>query len=124
MKGNNSFWINLLSLVVSIFVFTVALINLITGKPRWVHNSDICIILASLTILMCTIDLILGRRKNKMEGRMIELTDLETQELNETGYTTHGEYLIMVDSDDNYHVYKEVNMYKETDENSSIRIYL
>ncbi len=59
-----------------------------------------------------------------MEERMIELTDLETQELNETGYTTHGEYLIMVDSDDNYHVYKEMNMYKKTDENSSIRIYL
>lgn len=124
MKGNNSFWISLLSLVTSIFVFTVSLINLITGKPSWAHNSDICIVLASLTILICMINLILGRRKNKMEERMIELTDLETQELNETGYATHGEYLIMVDSDDNYHVYKEMNMYKETDENSSIRIYL
>lgn len=124
MKENASFWINLLSLVTSIFVFTVSLINLITGKPSWAHNSNICIILASLTILTCTIDLILGRRKNNMEERMIELTDLETQELNETGYATHGEYLIMVDSDDNYHVYKEMQMYKETDENSSIRIYL
>lgn len=124
MKENASFWINLLSLVTSIFVFTVSLINLITGKPSWAHNSDICIVLASLTILICMINLILGRRKNNMEERMIELTDLETQELNETGYATHGEYLIMVDSDDNYHVYKEMQMYKETDENSSIRIYL
>ena len=67
MKGNASFWINLLSLVTSIFVFTVSLIHLITGKPRWVHNSDICIILASLTILMCMIDLILGRRKKDVD---------------------------------------------------------
>ena len=124
MKENDSLWISLLSLVGSIFVFTVSLIHLITGKPSWAHNSNICIILASLTILTCMIDLILGRRKSNMEERMIELTDLETQELNETGYTTHGEYLIMVDSDDNYHVYKEMNMYKKTDENSSIRIYL
>lgn len=124
MKENDSLWISLLSLVGSIFVFTVALINLITGKPSWAHNSNICIVLASLTILTCMIDLILGRRKNKMEELEIILTEDETQELNETGYATHGEYLIMVDSDDNYHVYKEVNMYKVTDENSSIRLYL
>lgn len=67
MKGNTSFWISLLCLVISLFVFTVALINLITGKPRWVHNSDICIILASLTILMCMIQLILGRRKKDVD---------------------------------------------------------
>lgn len=63
MKGNASFWISLLCLVISLFVFTVALIHLITGKPSWVHNSDLCIILASLTILTCMINLFLGRRK-------------------------------------------------------------
>lgn len=35
MKGNASFWISLLCLAISLFVFTVALINLITGKPSW-----------------------------------------------------------------------------------------
>ena len=67
MKENASFWINLLSLVTSIFVFTVSLINLITGKPSWAHNSDICIVLASLTILICMINLILGRRKKDVD---------------------------------------------------------
>ena len=63
MKGNNSFWISLLCLAISLFVFTVALIHLITDKLSWVHNSNICIVLASLTILTCMINLILGRRK-------------------------------------------------------------
>lgn len=67
MKGNASFWISLLCLAISIFVFTVALINLITGKPSWAHNSNICIVLASLTILMCIINLILGRRKKDVD---------------------------------------------------------
>lgn len=67
MKGNTSFWISLLCLVISLFVFTVALINLITGKPSWAHNSNICIVLASLTILMCMIQLILGRRKKDVD---------------------------------------------------------
>lgn len=63
MKGNASFWISLLCLAISLFVFTVALIHLITDKLSWVHNSNICIVLASLTILTCMINLILGRRK-------------------------------------------------------------
>lgn len=63
MKGNDSLWISLLCLAISIFVFTVSLIHLITGKPSWAHNSNICIVLASLTILICMINLILGRRK-------------------------------------------------------------
>lgn len=67
MKGNASFWISLLFLAISLFVFTVALINLITGKPSWAHNSDICIVLASLTILTCMIQLILGRRKKDVD---------------------------------------------------------
>lgn len=67
MKGNTSFWISLLCLAISIFVFTVALINLITGKPSWAHNSNICIVLASLTILMCMIQLILGKRKKDVD---------------------------------------------------------
>lgn len=67
MKGNNSFWISLLCLAISLFVFTVALINLITGKPSWAHNSNICIVLASLTILTCMIQLILGRRKKDVD---------------------------------------------------------
>ena len=67
MKGNNSFWISLLCLVISLFVFTVALIHLITGKPSWAHNSNICIVLASLTILMNMIQLILGRRKKDVD---------------------------------------------------------
>lgn len=67
MKGNASFWISLLCLVISLFVFTVALINLITGKPSWAHNSNICIVLASLTILTCMIQLILGRRKKYVD---------------------------------------------------------
>lgn len=67
MKGNASFWISLLCLVISLFVFTVALINLITGKPSWTHNSNICIVLASLTILTCMIQLILGRRKKDVD---------------------------------------------------------
>lgn len=53
-----------------------------------------------------------------MKELEIILTADETQELNETGYATHGEYLIMVDSDDNYHVYKETGEY------SSIRLHL
>lgn len=67
MKGNASFWISLLCLAISLFVFTVALINLITGKPSWAHNSNICIVLASLTILTCMIQLILGRRKKDVD---------------------------------------------------------
>lgn len=67
MKGNASFWISLPCLVISLFVFTVALINLITGKPSWAHNSNICIVLASLTILTCMIQLILGRRKKDVD---------------------------------------------------------
>ncbi len=67
MKGNASFWISLLCLATSLFVFTVALIHLITGKLSWVHNSNICIVLASLTILTCMIQLILGRRKKDVD---------------------------------------------------------
>ena len=67
MKGNTSFWISLLCLAISLFVFTVALIHLITGKPSWVHNSDLCIVLASLTILTCMINLILVRRKKDVD---------------------------------------------------------
>lgn len=61
MKENASFWISLLCLAISLFVFTVALIHLITGKLSWVHNSNICIILASLTILTCIIQLSIRR---------------------------------------------------------------
>lgn len=67
MKENASFWISLLCLSISLFVFTVALIHLITGKLSWVHNSDLCIILASLTILTCMINLILGRSKKNVD---------------------------------------------------------
>lgn len=67
MKGNASFWISLLCLAISLFVFTVALIHLITSKLSWVHNSNVCIMLASLTILTCMINLILGRRKKDVD---------------------------------------------------------
>lgn len=61
MKENASFWISLLCLAISLFVFTVALIHLITGKLSWVHNSNLCIVLASLTILTCIIQLSIRR---------------------------------------------------------------
>ena len=47
-----------------------------------------------------------------MEERMIELTDFETQELLETGYTTHGDYVVTLDSDDEYRLYKITDEYE------------